>query len=60
MMLTCCLLTELADLLFSLHFLCESYELDVYMSFELLRAIFTVVQSMYFCEPCSERIELVK
>ena len=56
----CCLLTELGDLSFSLHFVCASYELDVYMRFELHHAIFTVVQSMYFCESCSECIELVE
>ena len=56
----CCLLPELAVLSFSLHFVCASYELDVYMSFELHHVIFTVVQSMYFCESCSECIELVK
>ena len=56
----CCLLTELGDLSFSLHFVCASYELYVYMSFELHHAIFTVVQSIYFCESCSECIELVK
>ena len=56
----CCLLTELGDLSFSLHFVCVSYELDVYMRFETLHAVFTVVPSMYFCEFCSECIDLVK
>ena len=56
----CCLLTELDDLSFSLHFVCASYELDVNMCFELCHAIFTVVPSMYFCESCSECVELVK
>ena len=56
----CCLLTELVVLSFRLHFVCASYELDVYMSFELHHAIFTVVQSMYYFESCSECIELVK
>ena len=56
----CFLLTELAVLSFLLHFVCASYELDVYMSYELNHEIFTVVQSMYFCESCSECIELVK
>ena len=56
----CCLLAELAVLSFSLHFVCASYELDVSMIFELHHAIFTVVQSMYFCESCSECIKLVK
>ena len=39
----CCLLIELDDLSFSLHFVCASYELDVYMCFVLHHAIFTVV-----------------
>ena len=56
----CCLLAELAILSFSLHFVCAFYGLDVYMSFEIHHAIYTVVQSMYFCESCSECIELVK
>ena len=56
----CCLLTELVVLSFSLHFVCASYELDVYMSFEVHHVIFTVVSSMYFCESCSEYIDLVK
>ena len=56
----CCLVAELGDLSFSLHFVCASFELDVYMSFELHHSIFTVVQSMYFCESCGECIELVK
>ena len=56
----CCLLTELGDLSFSLHFVCASFELDVYMSFDLHHAIIAVVQSMYFCESCSECIKLVK
>ena len=44
----CCLLTRLDDLSFSLHFVCASYEFDVYMNFELHHAILTGVQSMYF------------
>ena len=36
----CCLLTEIADLSFSLHFVCASYEFNVYMSFELHHDIF--------------------
>ena len=56
----CCLLSELGDLSFSLHFVCASYELDVYKSFDLHHAIFTEVQSTYFCELCSECIKLVK
>ena len=55
-----CLLTELDDLSFSLHFVCASYEHEVYMCFELHHAIFTVVPSLYFCESCTECIELVK
>ena len=60
MMLTCCLLTELAVLSFSLHFVYASYELDVYMSFKLHHAICALVESMYFCELCGECINLVK
>ena len=56
----CCMLTELGDLYFSLHFVCASYELDVYMNFVLHHAIFIVVQSIYFCESCGECIKLVK
>ena len=50
----CCLFTELVDLLFSLHFVCASYELDVYMNFELHHAIFTEVLAMYFCDLCGD------
>ena len=53
-------LTELDDLSFLLHFVCASYEHELYMCFELNHAIFTEVQSMYFCESCSECIKLVK
>ena len=56
----CCLLIELDDLSFSLHFVCASYELDVYMSVDLHYAIFTLVQYMYFYGSCSVCIELVK
>ena len=56
----CCLLTELVVLSFPLHFVCASFELDVYMCFELHHVIFTVVQSMYFWESFTECIELVK
>ena len=56
----CCPLTELGDLSFVLHFVCASFELDVYISFELCHAIFTGVQSMYSCELYSECIKLVK
>ena len=56
----CCLFTELGDLSFSLHFVCASYEHELYMCFELHHAIFTEVQSMYFCESCTQCIELVK
>ena len=55
-----CLLSELAVLSVSLHFVCASYELDVYMSFDQRHAIFTAVQSMYFCESCSKCIKLAK
>ena len=42
----CCLLTELGDLSFSLHFVCASYEHELYMCFELCHAIFTQVLAM--------------
>ena len=38
-----CLLYELDDLSFSLHFVCASYEHELYMCFELHHAIFTGV-----------------
>ena len=41
-------LTELDDLLFSLHFVCASYEHDVYLFYEIHHAIFTGVQVLYF------------
>ena len=44
----CCLLTELDDLSFSLHFVCASYELDVYMCFELHHVFFIGVLVLYF------------
>ena len=44
----CGLFTELGDLSFSLHFVCASYELDVYMCFEIYHAIFRAVQVLYF------------
>ena len=50
----CCLLTELVDLSFSLLFVCASYELDVYMIFELHRAIFTGMLVLYFCDLCGD------
>ena len=53
-------LLQLAVLSFSLHFVCASYELDVYMCFELHPTICTVVPSMYLFESFSECIELVK
>ena len=56
----CCLLTELDVLSFLLHFVCASYEHELYMCFVLHNAIFTGVPSMYFCEYCSECIKLVK
>ena len=59
MLLICCLLSELDDLSFSLHFVCASFEHDVYMFYEHIHAIFIVVPSMYFCESCSECIKLV-
>ena len=50
----CCLLSELGDLSFSLHFVCASYELDVYMSFALHHVIFIVVLVLYFCDLCGD------
>ena len=50
----CCLLSELGDLSFSLHFVCASYEHELYMSFELLHAIFTEVLILYFCDLCGD------
>ena len=50
----CCVLSELDDLSFLLHFVCASYEHELYMCFELNHAVFTGVPSMYFCELCSE------
>ena len=49
-----CLLSELHDLSFSLHFVCASYEHELYMSFELLHAIFTEVIILYFCDLCGD------
>ena len=56
----CCLLTELDVLSFSLHFVCASYEHELYMCFVLNHAIFTVLSSMYFFVPCGECNKLVK
>ena len=50
----CCLLSELGDLSFSLHFVCAFYELEVYMSFVLHHAIFTGVLVLYFCDMCGD------
>ena len=50
----CCLLSELGVLSFSLHFVCASYEHELYMSFELDHAIFTVVHVLYFCDMCGD------
>ena len=50
----CCLLSELGDLSFSLHFACASYEYDLYMSFELHHATFTEVLVLYFCDLCGD------
>ena len=50
----CCLLSELGDLSFSLHFVCASYEHELYMSFELHNAIFTGVLILYFCDLCGD------
>ena len=40
--------------------MCASYEVDVYMCFDLCYAIFPEVSSMYFCELYAECIKLVK
>ena len=50
----CWNLTELDDLSFSLHFVCASYELDVYMFYEIHHAKFTDVQALYFYEICGD------
>ena len=50
----CCYLLELDGLSFSLHFVGASYEVDVYMCFHLLHAIFTVVLVLYFCDLCGD------
>ena len=50
----CCLFTELGDLSFSLHFVCASYELEIYMFFKLHHAIFTGVLVLYFCDICGD------
>ena len=55
-----CLLTKLGDLSFSLHFVCSSYEHELYMCFELHHAIFTGVLVLYFCESCTKCIKLAK
>ena len=56
----CWNLTELDQLLFSLHFVCASYDHDVYMFYELRHAIFTEVQVLYFCELCGDYNEHAK
>ena len=50
----CCLLSELDDLSFSLHFVCASYEHELYRCFELRHAIYTVVLVLYFCDLCGD------
>ena len=50
----CCLFTELDDLSFSLHFVCASYEYELYMSFELHHAIFIRVLFSYLCDICGD------
>ena len=44
----CWILAEHGVLSFLLHFVCASYEQDVYMFYEIHRAIFTEVQVFYF------------
>ena len=46
----CCLLSQLDDLCFSLHFVCASYENELYRCFDLQHAIFTEVLAMYSCD----------
>ena len=53
-------LTELDDLSFLLHFVCASYEVDVFMYVDLCHAIFPGVLTMYFCELCAKCIKLAK
>ena len=49
-----CLLTELGDLSFSLHFVCASYEHELYRCIDLQHAIFVEVLVMYFCDQCGD------
>ena len=50
----CWKLTELDDFSFSLHFVCASYEHDVYMFYEIHHAVFTGVKVLYFCDVCGD------
>ena len=44
----CCYLSEIGDLLFLLHLFCASYGHELYMCFVVCHAIFTEVYAMYF------------
>ena len=46
----CCLLSERALLSFLPCLMSASYEVDVYMCFELCHVFFTEVLTMYFCD----------
>ena len=50
----CGLFTELGDLSFSLHFVCATYEHELYICFELCYVFFTEVLTMYFCDQCGD------
>ena len=50
----CCLLSELDDLSFSLHFVCAFYEHELYMYFDLHHAISIGVLVLYFCDLCGD------
>ena len=41
-------LLQLGDLSFSLHFVCASFEHELYMCFKLHHSVFTVVLVLYF------------
>ena len=49
-----CYLSELEELLFLLHLICASYGHELYMCFVVCHAIFPVVYTMYFCDPCGD------
>ena len=39
---------------FLLHLICASYELEVYLNFELHHAIFAEMLVLYFCDLCGD------